>query len=186
MNIHQTQWFATLNVSGHKELVDYGPLAGVLSRFLVALQGMPVRDLKDGKSIIIRLSDKPLESKAKTDLEKMNEIMAQIDTSAFDDKAGPIDGESYKTFMARLILEGWPETQADFIARDWFPDEAAGMSETEGMRQAKDALFDRFKQLHFISSEFKAALPSEYIDLARHVISEYPEWSKTITFRIAF
>jgi phosphoribosylformylglycinamidine (FGAM) synthase PurS component len=187
MNIHQTKWFATLNVSGQKEIMDQGPLTGVFTRFLAALQTMSVRDVKEGKVIVIRLSDRPLDSKTKTKLEEENELWAQIDTTQFDDKSGPMEGESYQTAKARLILEGLPESHANWYARNWFPDDAPESAfDLEIKRQAEDPLYFRFKQLHFISSEFKAALPSEYIDLARHVISEYPEWSKTITFRIAF
>ncbi len=185
MDVRKTGYFGQMQISGvAKPINDEGSIIGMVSQFLRDLQELNPRSLKDGKEIIIILRDRPLQAvKSESQLQRVNEVEAQLDLSTITDEIVPGNNESYFEFIKRLENSGLDNQSAIYIANDWYGIENDTTSRLAQWQNDHKAI--RFRQLNSSHKEFESAMPTEYAELKQYVLREYPEFCERITFRVA-
>jgi hypothetical protein len=167
-------------VSGQKALELKGTVVQIQRQFLAHLLTVTPRDLKEGKSITLRMADKPMELGQKTSAEIEAEAWSHIQIDERDSST-PLPEESYESYRDRLIAGGMAVAAAEFFAADWF----GQLQDVQTVRWMHDQKAQRFTQLNSSKTEYESALPSEYETLKAYVQREYPERAAQITFRTA-
>lgn len=180
MNLNDSIWHASILVSGQKALDCKGTIMQIQRQFLAHLLAVTPKDLKDGKSIVLRISDRPIDAGQKTVAEIESEAWSHIQLDERD-SSKPLAGEQYESYRDRLIAEGMAVASAEFFAADWF----GQMQDVQTLRWMSDSKAQRFAQLNASKTEYESALPSEYETLKAYVMKEYPERASQMTFRTA-
>jgi len=182
MDLVSNKFYAELIVSGQPESILYeGSYVEINRAILNALKVMNVREYADGKTIMIRMSSKPLVENTLSIAEQNAKMDKELGLKPEDIQGGPEEGESYESFHARLLLT-MTDAQATWFANDWF-----GRDQDPILtRWQSDPKVKQFNMINASSAGFARALPGEYIELKRYIIENYPTFAERIKWRTAF
>jgi hypothetical protein len=183
MNVRDPKYHGQLTLTGVGTPFNHsGTIMNIIAEVLKDLMVQNPRALSNGeKEIVIRIREKPFgaEKESSTLSDKAAQVLADVDDSGIT--RGPIAGETYEQYAAYLMSEGLAESTALFLASDWY-----NMPEPEGLRDwLNDSKAVRFRQLNSSQESYDSALPMEYEQLKHYVISTYPQFCESITFRTA-
>lgn len=181
MDTSDSKWFGELTISGQAKPIEMrGSIKSLFAQTLVTLSKQNPRELKDGKHIGLRFSDRPFDSKSPSLAQKVAEVIAGLDIDP-NQHDGPFPHENYQQFHDRILAETGNPSTAQWFANDWFD----LPQETQSVLWMNDAKAQRFTHLNASNKAFESALPNEYEMLKQHVQLNYPEHAAKLTFRTA-
>lgn len=182
MDIVADKYHAELIISGVSQPVELnGSLLTIMQLTQLELRKANCRANKDGKTITLRISDKPIVAKTMTIAEQNAKMDKELGLAPDDVGRGPHPGESYESFHEYLCTR-MPELIATQFANDWFGRAQDPLTEA----WKTDPKIKRFNAINASSAAFAEALPSEYESLKQYIKSTYPSFAERIKWRTAF
>lgn len=183
MDNRDNKWFSQLQIPGvAKPINRKGSIISIVAETIKDLTEANPRGLKDGEcEIVLRFALTPFGDEKVTNT--IGDIAARLNSQVDESQViqGPESGETYEQYVERLMERGLNEYTALWMAADWFD-----MPEPEGLRDwMADEKAQRFRELNSRQVAFDSALPMEYETLKHYVISNYPQFTKNLTFRTA-